>query len=124
MRCLASLERPSPDLSLPVIRVVAVAPGVVKTALWLDNQEKMKLVGEATEEWATPEMVARVMVELVEKDEYEGGTVLEVGKRGQTRRVQVHMDPGPSGGEYTPLNQLEESRDIWRRLIQDGAVSA
>ncbi|MCJ1232790.1 sedoheptulose-7-phosphate:D-glyceraldehyde-3- phosphate transaldolase [Varicellaria rhodocarpa] len=52
------------------IRVTAVAPGVVKTPLWTDNADKMAYLKE-TDEWVTPDFVAEVMVDLLEKDEVE-----------------------------------------------------
>ena len=64
VRSLATL-----DQSLG-IRVTAVAPGVVKTPLWTDNADKMAYLKE-TDEWVTPEFVAEVMVDLLEKDEVE-----------------------------------------------------
>lgn len=73
------------------IRINAVAPGRVKTPIW--TEDKLKWVAE-DDEWATTEEVASAMLELVEKDEFVGGTVLEVAK-GRTRRVELFNDPGP-----------------------------
>ena len=47
-----------------------MAPGVVKTPLWTDNADKMAYLKE-TDEWVTPDFVAEVMVDLLEKDEVE-----------------------------------------------------
>ena len=52
------------------VRVTAVAPGVIKTPLWTDNPEKMRLVKDA-DAWVTPEYVADAMVALVEDEEIE-----------------------------------------------------
>jgi short-subunit dehydrogenase len=73
------------------IRVDAVAPGKVKTPLW--TEDKMKWSNE-NDEWVTTEEVANAMLDLVEKEEFVGGTVLEVGV-GHTRKVGVLNDPGP-----------------------------
>jgi NAD(P)-dependent dehydrogenase (short-subunit alcohol dehydrogenase family) len=76
------------------IKVVAIAPGMVLTALWLDNPEKMKAISDA-DILATPEELAETMLMLVESSEYRGGTVLEKLKN-TTRRVVVDS-PLPSG---------------------------
>lgn len=39
------------------VRVMAVAPGVIKTPLWTDNPEKLKMIGKAVV-WVTAEEVA------------------------------------------------------------------
>ncbi|KAK9855501.1 hypothetical protein MYU51_001979 [Penicillium brevicompactum] len=78
------------------IRVTAVAPGVIKTPLWTDNPEKLKLIDASADVWVTPEEVAEVMLALVQQDEVSeiigdrsgrgplykvsGGTILECSK--------------------------------------------
>ena len=52
----------------------------------------MKLVGNDPG-WVTPEDVAVVMMGLVEKEEWVGGTIIEVGRT--IRKVEVFNDPGP-----------------------------
>lgn len=76
------------------IKVVAVAPGMVLTPLWLDNPDKMKAISDA-DEFATPEDIAETMLAVVQGPEYEGGTVMEKIKSG-SRRVLVDS-PLPSG---------------------------
>ncbi|KAJ9632995.1 hypothetical protein H2204_007385 [Knufia peltigerae] len=63
------------------IRVTCVMPGVVKTPLWTDHPEKLKLVkqeGEDADHWVTPEEVAQVMLACVKDDRIDesirGGT--------------------------------------------------
>lgn len=59
------------------IRVTCVMPGVVKTPLWTDHPEKLKLVkqeGEDADQWVTPEEVAQVMLACV-KDERIGESI-------------------------------------------------
>ncbi|KAE8450113.1 hypothetical protein EG329_006894 [Mollisiaceae sp. DMI_Dod_QoI] len=73
------------------IRVNAVAPGIVKTPLW--TEDKIAWTQE-NDEWVTAEEVANVMLQLVEEEQFSGGTVLEVGK-GVVRRVELLNDPGP-----------------------------
>lgn len=91
------------------IRVTAVAPGVIKTPLWTDHPEKLKMVDDSVDEWVTPEEVATVMLALVQQDvvgetigdrsgrgpqfPVSGGTILEVSKT--VRAVGQFNDPGP-----------------------------
>lgn len=91
------------------IRVTAVAPGVIKTPLWTDHPEKLKMVDDSADEWVTPEEVAEVMLALVQQDQVSetigdrsgrgpqfavnGGTILEVSKT--VRVVKQFNDPGP-----------------------------
>lgn len=88
------------------VRVTAVAPGIIKTPLWTEHPEKLKTVGEE-DHWVSPQDVAEVMLELIEKDRIsagtiEGGTILEVSKK--IRKVEPFNDPGPSGEGNTASN--------------------
>ncbi|KAL9136798.1 MAG: hypothetical protein Q9175_002008, partial [Cornicularia normoerica] len=47
------------------IKVTGVAPGVIKTPLWTEAPEKLKLIA-SDDVWVTPEFVADVMVSLIE----------------------------------------------------------
>ena len=116
------------------IRVAAVAPGVVKTPLWTENAEKMKVVG-ADDSWVTPEEVADVMIALIERDEVgsvsgdlnrggeipiRGGSILEVST-GSVRDVMAFNDPGPGnrpGNTVSNMRQLED--DVWTALGTTG----
>lgn len=73
------------------IRVNAVAPGLVKTPIW--NEEELAWMDESVDTWVARERVAGVMLELVEEGEYVGGTVLEVAAE-VVRKVGVLNDPG------------------------------
>lgn len=66
VRTLAPLSS-DPNIN---VRVTAVAPGVIKTPLWTENPEKMRLIA-GSDEWVTPEFVADAMTTLVEQDEIE-----------------------------------------------------
>lgn len=79
------------------IRVSAVAPGVIRTPLWEDHPEKLKMFEEGKDEWVEPEEVAEAMMRLVQDPKLPGGTILEVGAK-NTRVVQYYGDPGPLGG--------------------------
>jgi 3-hydroxybutyrate dehydrogenase len=93
------------------IRVTAVAPGVVKTPLWTEHPEKLKIVNPNTDQWVTADEVAEVMLAIIQQDKVSedignqdeatqtigihGGSVLEVSKK--VRPVTEINDPGPSG---------------------------
>jgi 3-hydroxybutyrate dehydrogenase len=109
VRCLAELEE------ICGIRVAAVAPGLVRTPLWLDNPHKLRMVEEEKDEWVTPEQVARTMLSIVEGDSIstgpagsvdignsnvkiaiKGGIILEVTSR-EVREMPLYNNPGPAG---------------------------
>jgi hypothetical protein len=97
------------------IRVNTVAPGVVRTPLWLEHPEKMRMVDESKDAWVTPEEVADAMVELVENKDYVGGTILEVG-HGHRRVVPQFNNPGPSGAGHAVSNVGVTIDDVWDKL--------
>lgn len=116
------------------IRVTAVAPGVIKTPLWTEHPEKMKLI-DGSDEWVTPEEVAEVMLALLQQDEVsetigdrsgngqqfkvEGGTILEVSKT--VRAVAQFNDPGPGnrpGNTASDHHEVEE--ETYKILEQKG----
>lgn len=115
VRSLGGLETPPESTDLASIRVTAVAPGVIKTPLWTEHPEKLAWIDGAKDEWVEPEDVALAMLSLVEKDEYVGGTVLEVGK-GQTREVHVLNDVGPSGSGHTVSGLKKGVDEVWEIL--------
>ena len=107
------------------IRVGAVAPGLVKTPLFLDNAEKLKLMDETKDVWTTPEEVAEAMLEVVMNEKYASGTVLEVGA-GNIRVVEMLMDPGPgSSAGSTSSGAQSLVDDVWQDLGREkwGVVS-
>ncbi|KAF5586238.1 15-hydroxyprostaglandin dehydrogenase [Fusarium pseudocircinatum] len=117
VRSLGGLETPPESTDLASIRVTAVAPGVIKTPLWTEHPEKLAWIDGAKDEWVEPEDVALAMLSLVEKDDYVGGTVLEVGK-GQTREVHVLNDVGPSGSGHTVSGLKKGVDEVWEILSQ------
>jgi len=93
-----------------------VAPGVVRTPLWLDHAEKLRLLNEEVDMWITPEEIAEQMLRLLEDQELVGGTILEVGK-GQSRIVPMFNNPGPKGDGMSAANAqiaVEEALDNLR----------
>lgn len=97
------------------VKVVAVAPGVVKTPLWTDHPEKTRLLTD-NDKWVTAEETAQVMLDLVQEEKYPGGTIVE-SSLSQTRIVR-HDSPLPSGDGTTVSNEeaiIEEAREILRQ---------
>lgn len=76
------------------IRVVGIAPGIVKTPIW--TKDKREMVDESVDEWVPVKKVAQIMLDLVQSPNYVGGTILEVGCD-TVRSVETLNDPGPSG---------------------------
>ncbi|PMD62096.1 NAD(P)-binding protein [Hyaloscypha bicolor E] len=111
VRSLAPLEYPPSPL--PKIRVNAVAPARILTPLWTDNPDKMQMVGKEPG-WVTPEAVAEVMLGLVEKEEWVGGTIMEIGKT--VREVRAFDDPGPRGGGNNVGNDVGYQDEMWESL--------
>lgn len=100
------------------IRVCAVAPGVVRTPLWVEHPDKMRYLDPARDGWVTPDEVAGAMLRCVEEDGLAGGTILEVGKD-RTRCVETLNDPGPSMDPKDGLvvrNAHEGNAEVYRWL--------
>lgn len=125
VRSLAALEQ------RVGVRVVAVAPGVVKTPLWTEDPGKLKAIDEGVDEWVTPEEVAAVMLALVERGEIasgegeemieiKGGSILEVSK-GRVRDVKAFDDPGPVGRPGNTAGAMGKLEDeVWETLGREG----
>lgn len=112
VRSLAPLE------AAQGIRVNAVAPGVVRTPLWVENPEKMAYLDPERDGWVTPDEVAVAMLRCVEDETLVGGTILEVGKD-HTRPVKVLNDPGPDMDPKRGLvvrNGHEGNVMVWKWL--------
>lgn len=111
VRCLAPMDAAG-------IGITAVAPGIVKTPLWTENPEKLANIAEGRDAWVTPEEVAEVMLQCIEKE--PGGTILEVGRE-STRPVQVLNDPGP---DFDPAKGIitsnaEKGDELAWKCLQD-----
>ncbi len=102
------------------IRVIAVAPGLIKTPLWTEHPEKLKLVDETLNEWVMPEEVAQTMLDCVQSaEEKVGGTIWEIG-RNRTRKVEVLHDPGPTGPEFSSAGIGSAYEDVFKMLEKPG----
>lgn len=72
-------------------------------------------MNETTDKWVTTTQVANVMLDLCQKEEWVGGTVVEVGTE-SNRLVERLMDPGSGeshrvsniGGAFTNVGALIE----------------
>lgn len=125
VRTLAPLSEP--DIN---IRVTAVAPGVVRTPLWQDNPDKLRLINEGKGDvWVTADSVAETMATLVEEDEVlahvkdkeiripvEGGLILEIGQK--VRKVEQFGDEGPSGKGHSSANAEVLTREVLQTLTR------
>jgi hypothetical protein len=116
------------------IRVAAVAPGIIKTPLWTETPDKMRIIDPSQGEWVTPEEVATVMLALIEQDEVSlsiltpgeegakipvgGGTVLEVSK--SVRQVLPFNDPGPLGRRGNTMGRGTDVDAELLKLVQSG----
>lgn len=112
------------------IRVAAVLPGIVKTPLWTEHPEKLKMFKEDGGEgerdaWVTPEETAEVMLRLVKDDEMTstisgggemipivGGTCIEV-LSDFARDVPLLMNIGPAatGMPGASVKNAQKQRD-------------
>lgn len=113
IRSLAPLDGPLG------IRVNGVAPGVIKTPLWTEHPEKLKMVDERNDEWVLPEEVADVMLRCCEDDAVGGGFIMEVLKN-SVRNVDWRNDPGPQGPGGTTANKATMISEVFGWLAQEG----
>jgi 3-hydroxybutyrate dehydrogenase len=116
VRSISALANPPSGSGVKPIRVVAVAPGVIKTPLWTDHPEKLKFVDESKDVWVSPEEVAEGMFSvLTDEGKYESGTILEIGK-GTRREVKMINDPGFSGVGMTVSELGKGVDEVWASL--------
>lgn len=115
------------------MRIAAVAPGITKTPMYVEDAEKIVMIDEARDVWIEPEEIAAVMVALVERDSInsrfggtgdgemipiENGTILEVAK-GHVRSVQAFHDPGPTAVGTIASNH-DECDEAAMALLKEG----
>lgn len=95
------------------IRVVGVAPGVVRTPIW--TKDKLDWVDESVDKWIQPSEVAVAMLDCVQKGEYVGGTIVELGL-GRRRNVEELNDPGPGGEGQTVAKVAKAFADTFGEI--------
>jgi 3-hydroxybutyrate dehydrogenase len=114
VRSLDRLEYPPAHLShIPKIRVNSVAPARILTPLWTENPDKLRMLAD-NPGWILPETVAKVMLDLVQTEEYVGGSIVEVGEK--VRVVQTYGDLGPKGGGNAVQHDSKEETDMWASI--------
>ena len=96
-----------------------VAPGVIKTPLWTEHAEKLKMIDESKDEWVQPSFVAEQMLRCVTDEDVGGGYMMEVLKD-KTRNVEWRMDPGPEGPGATVANRSGGDEEVLTWLAQEG----
>ncbi|KAI7363119.1 NAD(P)-binding protein [Hortaea werneckii] len=101
------------------IRVNGVAPGVIKTPLWTEHPEKLKMLDTNVDAWVEPEEVADAMMRCCEDEGVVGGWVLEVLK-GTTRNVDWRNDPGPTGEGADASNRATTIAEVYQWLAEPG----
>lgn len=83
---------------------VEFSASLVKTPLWTDHPDLVMQFGYSDEAALLPAQVAEAMFEMVIEEKYKGGTVLEVGIRGNklipSPGSATEADGGPESGKY------------------------
>jgi len=116
---ISGLIRSLAELDTVGIRVNGVAPGVIKTPLWTEHPEKLKMLDANVDAWVEPEEVAEAMLRCCEDDSVVGGYVMEVLK-GQTRNVNWRNDPGPTGPGASAGNRATMAAEVFEWLGEPG----
>lgn len=93
------------------IRVLAVAPGIVRTPLWTASPKGSMLTTD--DEWVEPEEVAEAMLDMIE-GMYHGGDVIEV--LAKTRREVPLALPLPSGPGATVSNSQKNMEELLQTI--------
>lgn len=109
VRCLADLHK------MGGIRVVGVAPGIIKSPLFTDHPEVMRYIDSSKDCMLEPSAVARAMLAVATDLDYPAGTILEVADLDDSWRV-VNMlnDPGPQGRASWSSNKNLALEDVKR----------
>ncbi|KAK5052605.1 hypothetical protein LTR84_002470 [Exophiala bonariae] len=113
IRCMASLDE------MAGIRVVGVAPGIIKTPLYFDHPEAERFIDKEKDFMLEPEHVARAMLAVCFDSKYPAGTVLEVTDVDNWREVMLLNDPGPQGRAILASKKQEALSDVLAILEQD-----
>ncbi|TEY48018.1 hypothetical protein BOTCAL_0299g00130 [Botryotinia calthae] len=113
VRSLAGLE----ELG---IRVTAIAPALVQTPIWSHQPDKLAML-TSDQKWIARETVAEAMLELLTREEYVGGTILEVTGSG-TRVVKVTGDEGPTFDPGYGIGNLEGYKEETYNKLREGKM--
>lgn len=113
VRCMADLE------AMAGIRVVAVAPGIIKTPLYFDHPEAERFLDKEKDFMLEPEHVGRAMLAVCLDSKYPPGTVLEVTDVDNWREVMLLNDPGPQGKAILASKKRDALADVLAIIEQD-----
>lgn len=113
VRCMADLHK------LAGIRVVGVAPGIIRTPLYSDHPEAGKFVDQERDFMLPPEEVARGMIAVCLDAKYPPGTILEVADMGNWREVMLLNDPGPQGKAILASKKQDAVADVVALIEKD-----
>ena len=120
------------------IRVAAVAPGIMRTPMYLEDPEKLSSIDQKKDAWSDPFEVAEVMLALVERDAMSnnvlepqgpedaikivGGSIIEATPGGAVRSVAPYNDPGPLGPGALASNIMKLEGEIKSTLAPGWGV--
>ncbi|KAJ9606671.1 hypothetical protein H2200_008679 [Cladophialophora chaetospira] len=113
VRCMADLEQ------LARIRVVGVAPGIIKTPLYVDHPEAERFLDKEKDFMLEPEDVARGMLAVCLDSKYPSGTVLEITDIDNWREVMLLNDPGPQGRAVIASKKKDAIADVVAAMERD-----
>ena len=109
VRCMSDLH------SMGGIRVVGVAPGIIKSPLFTDHPEVMRYIDPSKDIMLEPEAVGRAMLAAATDLKYPPGTILEVADINDNwREVKILNDPGPQGAATWSSNKNLALADVQR----------
>nr|POF07212.1 15-hydroxyprostaglandin dehydrogenase [nad(+)] [Quercus suber] len=113
---IRSLARLEPTLG---IRVNGVAPGLIRTPIWMEHPEKLRMIDQTRDIWVEPEEVAQGMLRCLIDEDIKGGSVMEILK-GTFRNVDWKGDPGPQGPGANVSSAQILNDEVFQWLAQPG----
>ncbi|RDW94818.1 NAD(P)-binding Rossmann-fold containing protein-14 [Coleophoma crateriformis] len=103
VRSLAELER------LEGIKVVGIAPGLVRTPLWTDYPEKMEQFGYTMASSITAEDVAKAMADAITDGKVLGGLSMSVSTSGTRLLGTWNIEAPKEDGTSVPKEVIERN---------------
>lgn len=119
VRCMAQLH------GMGGIRVVGVAPGIVRSPFYTDHPEVMRYIDPRKDCMLEPEDVGRAMFAAATDLRYQPGTILEVADINDNwREVNILNDPGPRGAASWTSNKNLALADVQRVIDSEKGTSS